>query len=152
MRDRYEGLRHTQIVDHSVPCWNHDAPDGQFGPALLNAISVAPDVYDEPIAPDPMSLASDGFRVLLDKLHCGSVDTKRFATAGYAAIWHMNPAAIGGLSQKQVAAKIGVRPETFTRAVKAWALEFGLIGPGMRPRAATKARVRRGSNFSKVLP
>ena len=148
MRDRYEGLRHTQIVDHSVPLLDHDAPS----PDLLNAISVPPDVYDEPSAPDPMSLASDGFRVLLDKLHCGSIDTKRFATAGYAAIWHMNPAAIGGLSQKQVAAKIGVRPETFTRAVKSWALEFGLIGPGMRPRAATRARVRRGSNFSKVLP
>ena len=148
MRDRYEGLRHTQIVDHSVPLLDHDAPS----PDLLNAISVPPDVYDEPSAPDPISLASDGFRVLLDKLHCGSIDTKRFATAGYAAIWHMNPAAIGGLSQKQVAAKIGVRPETFTRAVKSWALEFGLIGPGMRPRAATRARVRRGSNFSKVLP
>ena len=152
MRDRYEGLRHTQIVDHSLSLLDHDAPDDQFGPAMLNAISVPADVYDEPIAPEPMSLAADGFRVLLDKLHCGSIDTKRFATAGYAAIWHMNPAAIGGLSQKQVAAKIGVRPETFTRAVKAWALEFGLIGPGMRPRAATKARVRRGSNFSKVLP
>ena len=148
MRDRYKGLRHTQIVDHSVPLLDHDAPS----PDLLNAISVPPDVYDEPSAPDPISLASDGFRVLLDKLHCGSIDTKRFATAGYAAIWHMNPAAIGGLSQKQVAAKIGVRPETFTRAVKSWALEFGLIGPGMRPRAATRARVRRGSNFSKVLP
>lgn len=148
MRDRYEGLRHTQIVDHSVPLLDHNAPS----PDLLNAISVPADVYDEPSAPDPMSLASDGFRVLLDKLHCGSIDTKRFATAGYAAIWHMNPAAIGGLSQKQVAAKIGVRPETFTRAVKSWALEFGLIGPGMRPRAATRARVRRGSNFSKVLP
>ena len=148
MRDRYEGLRHTQIVDHSVPLLDHDAPS----PDLLNAISVPADVYDEPSAPDTMSLASDGFRVLLDKLHCGSIDTKRFATAGYAAIWHMNPAAIGGLSQKQVAAKIGVRPETFTRAVKSWALEFGLIGPGMRPRAATRARVRRGSNFSKVLP
>ena len=148
MRDRYEGLRHTQIVDHSVPLLDHDAPS----PDLLNAISVPPDVYDEPSAPDPISLASDGFRVLLDKLHCGSIDTKRFATAGYAAIWHMNPAAIGGLSQKQVAAKIGVRPETFTRAVKSWALEFGLIGPGMRPRAATRARARRGSNFSKVLP
>ena len=148
MRDRYEGLRHTQIVDHSVPLLDHDAPS----PDLLNAISVPADVYDEPSAPDPISLASDGFRVLLDKLHCGSIDTKRFATAGYAAIWHMNPAAIGGLSQKQVAAKIGVRPETFTRAVKSWALEFGLIGPGMRPRAATRARVRRGSNFSKVLP
>ena len=144
MRDRYEGLRHTQIVDHSVPLLDHDAPS----PDLLNAISVPPDVYDEPTAPDPMSLAADGFRVLLDKLHCGSIDTKRFATAGYAAIWHMNPAAIGGLSQKQVAAKIGVRPETFTRAVKSWALEFGLIGPGMRPRAATRARVRRGSKFS----
>lgn len=146
MRDRYEGLRHTQIVDHSVPLLDHDAPS----PDLLNAISVPPDVYDEPSAPDPISLASDGFRVLLDKLHCGSIDTKRFATAGYAAIWHMNPAAIGGLSQKQVAAKIGVRPETFTRAVKSWALEFGLIGPGMRPRAATRARarVRRGSKFS----
>lgn len=148
MRDRYEGLRHTQIVDHSVPLLDHDAPS----PDLLNAISVPPDVYDEPSAPDPISLASDGFRVLLDKLHCGSIDTKRFATAGYAAIWHMNPAAIGGLSQKQVAAKIGVRPETFTRAVKSWALEFGLIGSGMSPRAATRARVRRGSNFSKVLP
>lgn len=148
MRDRYEGLRHTQIVDHSVPLLDHDAPS----PDLLNAISVPPDVYDEPSAPDPMRLASDGFRVLLDKLHCGSIDTKRFATAGYAAIWHMNPAAIGGLSQKQVAAKIGVRPETFTRAVKSWALEFGLIGSGMSPRAATRARVRRGSNFSKVLP
>ena len=148
MRDRYEGLRHTQIVDHSVHLLDHNAPS----PDLLNAISVPADVYDEPSAPDPMSLASDGFRVLLDKLHCGSIDTKRFATAGYAAIWHMNPAAIGGLSQKQVAAKIGVRPETFTRAVKSWALEFGLIGPGMRPRAATRARVRRGSNFSKVLP
>lgn len=144
MRDRYEGLRHTQIVDHSVPLLDHNAPS----PDLLNAISVPADVYDEPSAPDPMSLASDGFRVLLDKLHCGSIDTKRFATAGYAAIWHMNPAAIGGLSQKQVAAKIGVRPETFTRAVKSWALEFGLIGPGMRPRAATRARVRRGSKFS----
>ena len=146
MRDRYEGLRHTQIVDHSVPLLDHDAPS----PDLLNAISVPADVYDEPSAPDPISLASDGFRVLLDKLHCGSIDTKRFATAGYAAIWHMNPAAIGGLSQKQVAAKIGVRPETFTRAVKSWALEFGLIGPGMRPRAATRARarVRRGSKFS----
>ena len=144
MRDRYEGLRPTQIVDHSVPLLDHDAPS----PDLLNAISVPPDVYDEPSAPDPISLASDGFRVLLDKLHCGSIDTKRFATAGYAAIWHMNPAAIGGLSQKQVAAKIGVRPETFTRAVKSWALEFGLIGPGMRPRAATRARVRRGSKFS----
>jgi hypothetical protein len=119
-----------------------------------NDAPTMPAVYDDngDGERNPMSIAADGFVLFLERLYRLGRDSKGFSVMGYAALWHMNPDAFGGLNQKQVAAKAGITHENFCRAVKRWALNVGYSSRGMkRARDGTRQQLQQARQKRRVF-
>ena len=123
---------------------NHLMNERQLGYQIRETDAIVePDVYRD-AGEDPIAIAADGFARFLEKLHEGSRTPGQFVVRGYAALWHMRPAAFGGKTQREVAKMAGVTPEHFNTAVRSWAVMLGQIGAGMRPRDNIKRAVMKG--------
>jgi hypothetical protein len=93
---------------------------------------------------DPVGLATEGFRAMLEKLCAherGPFNAEIIGSRAAAALWHTSPAFFGGASQKEMARRLGITPMRFSQLVGWWANHVGYASASMRPRSG------RGRNF-----